>query len=620
VKTKGYVLRMMVLTYLLGCAPPPSQVAVEATAIEDSGQGAQHPNSAQSTALAPTGEVPTNVNVQSELLSSDSQELMFEDYTSKAGIDFSYSNGRSANEYAIVESLGGGVGIFDYDNDGLADVMFSGGGTLDNRSVQSRRCGLFRNLGDWTFVATTEVAHAAADYCFTHGIATADIDADGFEDVAVSGYGAVQVLINQGDGTFVAWEPLITHATNAWSSSLAWADLDNNGHLDLYVAHYVDWSWEKHPICAGQGVPREVCAPREFNGLTDAIYFNDGHLPLRRESESVGLSTEGKGLGVIVGDFNADNAIDVYVANDTTDNFLYINQGKGTFTESAVFAGVSGDDAGVSTGSMGVCMLDYNGDLLPDLLVTNFERELSALYRNEGTAGFFSFASRQAGLASYGSNFVGFGIVAVDFNFDNQQDIVIANGHVSYHSPHAPYRQIPLLLENLGAKFQLRQTAGYFSLPHTGRGLASGDFDNDGAKDLAISHLEEPVSLLRGQPLVEQLDARDNDTAGAHREKMRNAQGVHWGIIRLVGVIDNRSAIGAALHWEIAGKQHSLFNAGGGSYLSSCERRFHVYWPSDSEAPHIEVCWPNGSREIFKILGSQESVFRQGTGQVKDAR
>ncbi|MEO8269392.1 MAG: VCBS repeat-containing protein, partial [Aureliella sp.] len=191
----------------------------------------------------------------------------FRDVTQTSGVNFNYSSGRSAGEFAIIESLGGGVGLFDFDRDGRMDLMFAGGGTLTGKKVRPLPCGLFRNLGDLRFQESTNAGFAGADQFFTHGVSAADFDADGFQDLSISGYGGVQLLRNQGDGTFVALAPLITNEAEAWSSSLAWADLDNNGFIDLYVTHYVDWSWSKHPTCRGQGdVEREVCAPREFDG------------------------------------------------------------------------------------------------------------------------------------------------------------------------------------------------------------------------------------------------------------------------------------------------------------------------------------------------------------------
>ena len=482
----------------------------------------------------------------------------------------------------------------DYDLDGRPDVLFAGGGRLDRKTVSSLPCGLFRNLtangedSELRFVNATQPARAAADSFFTHGVFPGDFDGDGFMDVAISGYGGVQLLVNMGDGSFSSPSPLITNAANAWSSSLAWGDLDNNGHLDLYVAHYVDWSWRKHPLCPGQGgVEREVCAPREFAELQDRVYWNDGSglLPV---AEEIGLQAGGKGLGVIIGDVNADGAVDIYVANDTTDNFLYLNNGQGVFSESAVLAGVSGDDAGVSTGSMGLCLFDANSDLLPDIFVTNFERELSALYRNEGQ-GFFTYASRQAGFAAYPAGSVGFGTVCLDFDFDGDQDLAVANGHVSYQSPHAPYRQLPHLFENHQGQFRQLPASGYFGEPHTGRGLAKADLNNDGAMDLVVSHLEEPVAMLKSSASPQQ----------------------HWGLVRLVGRRANRDAIGATLDIAEAGKTRRQFVVGGGSYLSQSDLRLLVYWSADAPEATLNVRWPSGETEDFQIDSGREHTLVQ---------
>jgi enediyne biosynthesis protein E4 len=519
-------------------------------------------------------------------------------------LKFAYSNGRSAAEYAIIESLGGGVGAIDFDADGLWDLYFAGGGGLHDQTVTSAAGGLFRNLGQWRFSDVTAESGTQAEAVFTHGVCVGDIDADGFDDLAISGYGGVQILLNQGDGTMLPMPLLVTDDQHPWSSSLALADLDQNGLLDLYVAHYVDWSWNKHPICAGQGAPREVCAPREFSGVTDAIYFNDGGFPLRRAVEEAGLVAGGKGLGVIVQDLNGDHAPDIYVANDTVDNFYYLNDGRGRFSEQAVLAGVSGDDAGVSTGSMGVVVFDYDRDDWPDILVTNFERELTGLYRNDGRGDFFTFASRQAGLATYGGQNVGFGAVAIDVDFDSNPDVVISNGHVSYHSPYAPYRQQPLLLMNNAGVFSRLATGGYFAEGHTGRGLASCDLDNDGDLDLAISHLEEPVAVLErvGQPPQ------------------------RWASIRLVGTVDNRSAVGSVLRTLDAPQPATYYLPGGGSYLSSSDKRLLVYWPTQSSdslpdnAPllRVQVTWPSSQLETFLIDPGSENVLIQGTGQPND--
>jgi len=507
--------------------------------------------------------------------SSVSPSSWFEEIQT-TGISFKFSSGRSDGEFAIIESLGGGVGVIDYDLDGRPDLLFAGGGILAEKTVTSRPCGLFRNLGDWRFEEVTQTAGASADLCFTHGVFPADLDNDGFDDVAISGYGGVQILHNQGDGTFSPLPLLVTHPESPWSSSLAWADFDRDGVLDLYVTHYVNWSWKHHPSCAGVGVTREVCAPREFAPVGDAIFFGDGMGGFRREDHEVGLLETGKGLGVVAGDVDMDGDADIYVANDTTDNFLYINDGTGHFQESAVLAGVAGDERGVSTGSMGTFVFDANQDGRPDIWTVNFEREVFALYRNEGL-GLFTHISRTAGLANVGGDFVGFGTVAIDYDQDGDLDLVVANGHVSYASPHSPFKQLPLLLENDRGRFtRIRPFNDYFANGHSGRGLASADLDGDGVLDLVFSHLEEQVSILRGH-------------CKAKGNLIR---------LRLIGTASNRSAIGSVVH--LSDKRIVMHN-GGGSYLSSSDPTLWLTALSPSSQQKIHVVWPSGKESDYVV-------------------
>jgi enediyne biosynthesis protein E4 len=507
----------------------------------------------------------------------------FAEVTARTGIAFTFSSGREAGEYAILESLGGGVAVFDFDGDGRMDLMFAGGGGLSGREVTGRQCGLFRNLGQWEFAEATRNAGAAADRFYNHGVFPADFDNDGFEDLAISGYGGVQLLHNQGDGTFVELPWLATHPAQPWSSSLAWADFNRDGVLDLYVAHYVDWSWRRHPQCAGAAVPREVCPPREFAGVGDAIYMATGDGQFERLDRESGLVGAGKGLGVVAADVDLDGDIDLYVANDTTDNFLYLNDGHGRFEETAVLAGVAGDEAGISTGSMGTYVFDATGDGLPDIWVANFERELFALYRNEG-AGLFSHVSRAVGLAAVEGSFVGFGTVAVDYDRDGDLDLVVANGHVSYASPFTPFRQQPLLIENVRGRFERVMEPGYFATGHSGRGLAAGDLDDDGRVDLVFSHLEEPVAVLQG-----------------------TAQGGPAAIgVRLVGTHSSRNAVGATVRLSSG---RLLMHNGGSSYLSSSDPRLWLTGDlatgelATDEIP-LRVTWPSGKEQEYVLSGS----------------
>ncbi|RMF38345.1 MAG: VCBS repeat-containing protein, partial [Planctomycetota bacterium] len=508
-------------------------------------------------------------------------DWIFHEVAAQRGVRFTYSNGREAGEYAILESLGGGCAILDYDLDGWEDVYLPGGGRLTGNQVTSRPGAMFRNLGRAWFADVTEASRTHGDRYYTHAAYRADFDNDGFDDLAISGYGGIQLLHNLGDGTFQMWCELHCASNPDWSSSLAWCDADADGNLDLYAAHYVDWSWKKHPVCtANDGQVREVCAPREFAGLDDALFISDGAGQFTDRAASLGMRPGGKGLGVAAADLTNDGRIDFYVANDTTDNYFYVQQPDGTLAESAVLAGVAGDEFGVSTGSMGIAVFDVDNDLRLDLLVTNFERELTALYRNQGN-GLFSYASRQFGLASLEAVYVGFGCVPIDFDFDGDLDVMIANGHVSYHSAHAPFRQLPLLLENHdGQRLTRRVAPGYWQEGHTGRGVAAADLDRDGAQDLVVSHLDEPAAIL----------LRSQTPTSAHAS------------IRFVGTQSNRSAIGVMVQLEIGSARSVRALAGGGSYLSSGATEIPVYWPDGANTPClVQVSWPSGLREQCSI-------------------
>ncbi|HBJ38528.1 MAG TPA: hypothetical protein DDZ51_27995 [Planctomycetaceae bacterium] len=544
----------------------------------------------------PTDRSDANVKSVGDIVTEDQNDPLqatassappdhFIDVTSTTEVKFSFQSGRSAGEYAIIESLGGGVAAFDYDLDGNVDLMFAGGGSLADRTVVGRPCGLFRNLGSWSFRDSTGGAATEASEFYNHGVFPGDFNSDGLTDLAISGYGGVQLLRNQGDGTFESFKTLVTHESHPWSTSLAWADFNGDGHLDLYVTHYVDWSWENHPHCRGaRGVPREVCAPREFRGVSDVIYFNDGNGDFRSSNQEVGLVDGGKGLGVVAGDINLDGATDLYVANDTTDNFLYLNDGQGKFRESAILAGVSGDPSGVNTGSMGVALQDLTNDGMPDLWVTNFERELFALYRNDGS-GLFSHISRSVGLAAVEGLYVGFGTVLIDLNLDGHLDIVVSNGHVSYHSPDTPFAQQPLLLMNRGdGRFLQPETRGYFAGKFTGRGLAYADLDNDGSWDLVFTHLEEPAAILQG-------------ATPPHPR---------WALVQLVGRDSNRDAVGATVR-VLHGQSEQLHCVtSGSSYLSHSDRRLRLLLPDQNQSDSddqslVEVRWPSGIIQRYPL-------------------
>ncbi|HEV3021988.1 MAG TPA: VCBS repeat-containing protein, partial [Pirellulales bacterium] len=384
--------------------------------------------------------------------------LALSDVMRTSGFEFTYDNGRAAGRHVILECLGGGVGTFDYDGDGRWDLFCPGGGQYrPHGEITGLRSALFRNLGDWKFEPVTAPSGAARAPYYTHGCCAGDFNSDGFTDVLVTGYGGLQLFQNQGDGRFIEVREQAGLFDDSWITSAAWGDLNGDGHPDLYLAHYVDWlpAEGRDARDFGQG-HAEVCLPRRFNPLPDAVYYSNGDGTFRDATSAAGFVVEpsicGKGLGVVLGDVDLDGDVDVYVANDTDPNFLYLNQGSGVFQEVGLLHGAACDAIGKPTGSMGVDLGDYDGDGLPDIFVSNFENETFSLYRNEGAAHFLH-VSQATGIMALGRLYVGWGTLFADVDRDGDEDLVVSNGHVFDFSGLAPNKQEPLLLMNERGQF-----------------------------------------------------------------------------------------------------------------------------------------------------------------------
>ncbi|HLJ96186.1 MAG TPA: CRTAC1 family protein, partial [Gemmataceae bacterium] len=495
-----------------------------------------------------------------------------------------YRNGEEADHHTIMESLGGGVALFDYDGDGWLDIFVTGGGYFDGpdrQEIKGYPCKLYKNLGNWKFQDVTKDVGLDQPLFYTHGCAVADYDNDGWPDLLVTGWGRLALFHNEAvdpqnpakGRRFVEVTRKAGLTDSQWSTSAAWGDLDGDGYPDLYVCHYVNWSFANNPPCPGYSddVRRDICPPKVFEPLPHVLYRNnrDGTFTdVRAES---GLRKDGKGLGVLMVDVNGDGRPDIYVANDTVDKFLYLNRSRpGTIRleEVGLPSGVARGEDGTPDGSMGLDAADYDGRGLPSLWVTNYENEMHALYRNRGD-GFFLFSTQSSGIAAIGRSYVGFGTGFLDVDGDGWEDLVIANGHVVRHAPNL--RQRPVLLRNQGNGRFANITADggpYFQTPHRGRGLAVGDLDNDGRPDLVITHVNEPVVLLR------------------------NESPLHpWLGIQLVGR-ENRDVVGAKVVLELDGRRQTRFAKGGGSYLSSGDRRFLFGLGTSTQAARLTVVWP----------------------------
>lgn len=511
--------------------------------------------------------------------------LTFATLPADCGLDFQNRNGEQALQYTILESLGGGVGLVDVDQDGWDDVLLPGGGRMrQDASPEGLPCGVFRNLRTDQYEDQTGNTGIGNTDLYSHGVARGDFDNDGFADFLVTGYGPPQLFHNLGDGTFTR-HPF--PADDRWSSSAAWGDVNGDGCLDVYVARYVDWSSANNPLCEAAPGQQDVCPPRDFTGLPDSLYVSDGSGRFEDATDAAGVTPDGKGLGVILADLDDDRDVDIYVTNDTVPNHLFQNTGDGRLTDMSLVSGGSVSGSGVPQGSMGVQLMDFNSDGRFDVWVTNYEKEASALY--EGIGSFlFRHVSQRTKLTEVGALFVGWGVLSLDADHDGDEDVFVANGHVIRHPQAAPLRQTSLLMQNDGGtKFRnVTATGGdYVSQPHMARGCAAGDLDHDGDVDIVVSHTNERAEILR------------NTTHAAH-----------WLQVSLVGVESPRDPVGTRVVITTSTQQmHRQFIAGG-SYASTGSRRLHFGLGPATSIDALTVTWPSGREQTFTQLAVDQTL------------
>ena len=525
----------------------------------------------------------------------------FLDVTATTGIEFKHQRGASEKKH-LIETMGSGCALLDYDSDGLLDVLLINGGTTpDSPPLTLHGHALYRNLGHYKFKDVTAQSGIKGNGSYGTGVAVGDYDNDGHPDIYITNFGPNILYHNNGDGTFSDVTERAGVSDPVWSSSAAFFDFDNDGYLDLYVASYVNYRYDANPVCAEKNI-RSYCHPRFFSGVAGKLYRNLGKGRFQDVSEKSGIGQfEGKSLGVVAADFDGDGWMDIYVSNDTTRNFMFKNNGNGTFADVTLLSGTGYNSEGEAEAGMGVDASDYDGDGLLDVVVTNYDLETNALYHNEGK---WQFADKRwpSGIARTDHRFLGFGTGFFDFDNDGDPDLFIVNGHVLDNieliREGFTYLQPNQLLENRGGVFfENMEFLRYSSQsPKVGRGAAFGDVDNDGDLDLLVSNSGQEPTLL-----INQIGQKKN-----------------WILLKLIGTKSNRDAVGAKIAITTENRSQTDQVTGGASYLSASDLRVHFGLGSSQIIKTLTIRWPSGTEDKFQdVKPNQVLSIKEGTAKAE---
>ncbi len=536
--------------------------------------------------------------------------VQFTDIALSSGITFRHTNGNSGRYY-FLETVASGGGFIDFDGDGDLDIYLLNGaaipGFVPDQPISSV---LYRNDGNGSFVDVTDQAGVGNVGGYGMGMAVADYDNDGDDDLFVTNYGENILYRNEGVGVFddvTAQAGLSVPRSPLFSTSAVFLDYDRDGHLDLYVCVYVEFNFDTNRRCSRDGI-QSYCGPDIYEGVADLLYHNNGDGTFSDVSAKAGIANpKGKGLGVVGGDYDGDGWTDIFVANDLTPDFLYRNNGDGTFTDQALLAGVAYGEDGVARAGMGVDFGDYDRNGTPDIYVTNFSLEPNSLHRNNGN-GTFTESTFGAGVGNPTLLFLGFGTAFKDFDHDGWLDLFAANGHVidniSLFDPTITYAQTNQLFRNDGdGRFTdvSDRSGDPFQVKRVHRGAAFGDVDNDGDIDILVTTVNDVPLLLR------------NDGAGGS-----GGNGGYGSLlVSTEGVRSNRNGIGARVTVVTDAQRQRREIRSGYSYLAANDLRAHFGLGASTGADSVIVDWPSGARDVVTgIEGGQWITIREDAGIV----
>ena len=492
-----------------------------------------------------------------------------------SGITWVHNNAHSSERH-LPETVGAGCAFFDYDNDGWVDIYLVNSGPSDfYKPATPLKNALYHNNHDGTFTDVTDKAGVAGG-TFGMGVAAADYDGDGWIDLYVTSYGRNILYHNNGNGTFTDVTEKAGVSAPGWSTGAVWFDYDNDGKLDLFVSSFVYYDKSLNILCTDDVNKRYYCIPSHYKRRPSHLFHNSGNGVFTDVSKESGIAdSPGKSFGAVATDVNNDGRMDLFVANDTVPNFLFINKGGGKFEEAGLAAGVGFSESGKARSGMGVDATDYDGDGWQDLFVANIDKEFFSLYHNQKD---LTFTAEPGEIGAATQFLSGWGLRFFDYDNDGKPDLFLVNGHpddlIEMRNARVKYREQLLLFHNTGRGFEnvSAQSGPVFTKYFSGRGMAIGDFDNDGDLDALISNNGEPPALLR------------ND--GGNRN--------NWLGLQLIATKSNPAAVGAVISWQAAGLKRSRLKTSGGSYLASHDPREILGLGSAARIDYVEIRWPSG--------------------------